>query len=165
MDANRAVFASAITLFLFWLLLSGSLAWDVLLIGALASALIARLMPASLSPLTEFRATPGGVIAAVTFLFVFLWELVKANLRLARIVLTPSLPIAPGFVKVRTKLTSRMGRLLLANAITLTPGTLTVELDGEWLFIHWVTAQADDVEAATAAIVTGFEKHLEAMYG
>jgi multicomponent Na+:H+ antiporter subunit E len=58
-----------------------------------------------------------------------------------------------------------MGRLLLANSITLTPGTLTVEMDGEWLYIHWVSVAADDIEAATAAIVSGFEAYLEVMYG
>jgi multicomponent Na+:H+ antiporter subunit E len=58
-----------------------------------------------------------------------------------------------------------MGRLMLANSITLTPGTLTVEMDGEWLYIHWVNVQSPDVEAATAEIVAGFERYLEVIYG
>ena len=89
----------------------------------------------------------------------------KSNLNLARIVLSPSLPLQPGIVKVRTRPKSRMGRLLLANSITLTPGTLTVEMLDEWLYIHWVTTESGDVEAATAAIVSGFEAYLEVMYG
>jgi multicomponent Na+:H+ antiporter subunit E len=80
-------------------------------------------------------------------------------------VLSPALPLNPGIVKVRTRLKSRMGRLLLANSITLTPGTLTVDIDGEWLYIHWVTVASADIEAATAAIVSGFEGYLEVMYG
>ena len=44
-------------------------------------------------------------------------------------------------------------------------GTLTVELAGEWLYIHWVTVEATDIEAATAGIVSGFERYLEVMYG
>ena len=92
-------------------------------------------------------------------------ELVKANGRLAKIVLSPSLPISPGFVKVRTKLKSRMGRLLLANSITLTPGTLTVEMEDEWLYVHWITMDAPDIDGATAEIVAGFERYLETMYG
>ena len=73
--------------------------------------------------------------------------------------------INPGIVKVRTKLKSQMGRLLLANSITLTPGTLTLELDGEWLYIHLVTTESTDLEAATKSIVAGFERYLEVMYG
>jgi len=73
--------------------------------------------------------------------------------------------VKPGIVKVRTRLKSRMGRLLLANSITLTPGTLTVELNGEWLYIHWVTVESADIEAATQNIVAGFERYLEVMYG
>ena len=87
----------------------------------------------------------------------FLRELFKSNLKMAAIVLSPSLPITPGIVKVRTRLKSRMGRLMLANSITLTPGTLTVEMTGEWLYIHCVTLGATDIEAATADIVSGFE--------
>ena len=66
---------------------------------------------------------------------------------------------------MRTRLTSRMGRLLLASSITLTPGTLTVALQGEWLYVHWVRVDADDIEGATASIVVGFERYLEVMYG
>ena len=88
-----------------------------------------------------------------------------SNFKLAGVVLSPNLPINPGIVKVRTRLKSRMGRLLLANSISLTPGTLTVELDGEWLYIHWVTMESTDIDAATASIVSGFEHYLEVMYG
>jgi multicomponent Na+:H+ antiporter subunit E len=58
-----------------------------------------------------------------------------------------------------------MGRLLLANSITLTPGTLTVDLDGDWLYIHWVRVESVDIDRATAEIVAGFERYLEVMYG
>jgi multicomponent Na+:H+ antiporter subunit E len=153
------------TLMLFWVLLNGSLAVDVLAVGALASALITLLFGRSLSVFAEFRATPAAFATAPIYLGYFLKELVKSNLSLAAIVLAPSLPLKPGIVKVRTKLKSRMGRLLLANSITLTPGTLTVELSGEWLYIHWVTVTSTDIEAATQSIVSGFERYLEVMYG
>jgi len=91
--------------------------------------------------------------------------MIKSNIRLATVVLDPALPINPGIVKVRTKLKRPMARLLLANSITLTPGTLTLELEGEWLYIHWVTVDSTDIEAATESIVAGFERYLEVMYG
>lgn len=152
-------------LFLFWLLLNASLATDIIAVGLIASLLIALLFGRSLSVFAEFRATPRAFATAVVYIVYFIKELVKSNLRLAAIVLSPSLPLKPGIVKVRTKLKSRMGRLLLANSITLTPGTLTVELDGEWLYIHWVTVESAAIDAATENIVAGFERYLEVMYG
>jgi multicomponent Na+:H+ antiporter subunit E len=153
------------TLLLFWLMLMGNLTADVLVVGVLASLVIALLYPNGLSFFTEFRATPQAFIAGIRYYGFFFAELVKSNLRLARIVLSPSLPISPGIVKVRTRLKTRMGRLMLANSITLTPGTLTVEMNGEWLYVHWVNVESTDVEAATASIVAGFERYLEVIYG
>lgn len=153
------------TLMLFWLMLSGTLTADVLLVGAVVSLLIALLYPNGLSFFTEFRFTPAAIVAGFRYYGYFFKELFKSNLTLAGIVLSPSLPIAPAIVKVRTKLKSRMGRLMLANSITLTPGTLSVELEGEWLYVHCVSVGATEVEAATAEIVSSFESYLEVMYG
>lgn len=153
------------TLLLFWLMLMGSLSFDVLVVGIVASLVIALLYRSGLSFFTEFRGTPAAYIAGLRYYAYFFTELVKSNLRLTAIVLSPSLPIKPGIVKVRTRLKSRMGRLMLANSITLTPGTLTVEMDGEWLYVHWVNVESDDIEAATTAIVAGFERYLEVIYG
>ncbi len=153
------------TLVVFWLLLNGSLASDVLVVGLMAALAITLLFRNGLSVVSEFRFTPQALMAAPAYVAYFLKELVKSNLKLAGIVLSPTLPLHPGIVKVRTRLKSPMGRLLLANSITLTPGTLTVEMEGEWLYIHWVTVEAEDTEAATASIVAGFERYLEVMYG
>lgn len=153
------------TLLLFWIMLMGSLAPDGLLVGVLVSLAIAVLFRDGLSFFTEFRATPEAFVAGLKYYGYFLKELVKSNLKLTAIVLSPDLPIRPGIVKVRTRLKSRMGRLMLANSITLTPGTLTVEVDGEWFYVHWVTVESDDIDAATAEIVAGFERYLEVMYG
>jgi multicomponent Na+:H+ antiporter subunit E len=153
------------TLLLFWLMLMGRLTADVLVVGALASLTIALLYPNGLSFFTELRATPEAFVAGLRYFGYFFKELVKSNLRLTAIVLSPSLPVKPGIVKVRTRLKTRMGRLMLANSITLTPGTLTVEMDGEWLYVHWVSVQSPDIDAATAEIVAGFERYLEVIYG
>jgi multicomponent Na+:H+ antiporter subunit E len=154
-----------LTLMLFWLMLVNSLAPDTLLVGALVSLSVALLYRGGLSFFTEFRATPAAFVAGVLYYAYFFRKLVQSNLRLAAIVLSPDLPVNPGIIKVRTRLKSRMGRLMLANSITLTPGTLSVELDGEWLYVHCVTVGALDTERATEEIVAGFEQYLEVMYG
>lgn len=88
-----------------------------------------------------------------------------ANLDMARRVLSPKLPINPGIVKVKTSLKSPMARLILADSITLTPGTFTVDIIDDFIYIHWVDVRSDDIEGATEAIVRKFEKYLEVMYG
>jgi multicomponent Na+:H+ antiporter subunit E len=161
----RNIVASFAVLMLFWIMLNGSIAGDVLLVGIVAAALIALLYRDGLSVVTEARFTPQAAAATVGYLGYFAKELVKSNLHIAAVVLDPKLPVHPGIVKVHTRLRSRMGRLLLANSITLTPGTLTVEIEDEWLYVHWVTMEAVDPEEATRQIVAGFEHYLEVMYG
>lgn len=165
MSRARSISVMFATLLLFWLMLMGRLTADVLVVGVVVSLVIALLFPSGLSFFTEFRATPAAFVAGVRYYGFFFKELVKSNLRLTAIVLSPSLPITPGIVKVRTRLKSRMGRLMLANSISLTPGTLTVEMDGEWLYVHWVSVESTDIDTATAEIVSGFERYLEVIYG
>lgn len=152
-------------LLLFWVLLNGSIAASTLLVGVIVAGVIVLFFSGTLSFLSGLRLTPEALRATVLYLGYFFKELVKANLNMARIVLSPSLPINPAIVKVRTKLTHPVGRLLLANSITLTPGTLSVEIKDDHLYIHWVVANSTDTEAATQEIVAGFEKYLEVMYG
>lgn len=154
-----------VALLLFWVLLNGSVASGVLIVGAIAAALIAISFRGHLGWFSELRLTPRALATTVAYVFYYLKELVKSNVNVASIVLSPDLPIKPGIVTVRTRLKSAMGRMLLANSITLTPGTLTVDLDGEFLHIHWVTVDSPDIEGATQAIVAGFERYLELMYG
>ncbi len=154
-----------VSLLIFWLLLNNSLAPDVLVVGIVVSLFITLVFQSGRSVLSDLNLSPRGIIATVIFILYFLKELIKSNIRLAGIVLAPSLPVNPGIVKVRTKLKSPVGRVLLANAITMTPGTLTVELHHEWLYIHWVTVDATDIDGATADIVSRFERYLEVMYG
>ena len=160
---NRVVLFA--TLLLFWLMLNGTLAVDSFIVGIIVSLSITLLFGRGLSFFTEFRLTPQAFIAGVKYYIYFFKELVKSNFKLAAIVLNPSLPIKPGIVKVRTKLKSKMGRLMLANSITLTPGTMTIEIEDEWIYVHCVTIESAEIDAATAEIVAGFESYLEVMYG
>ena len=153
------------SLLLLWLLLNNSLALDAVAIGIVVAGLVAWFLSANLSYLSGYRFTLKSMAATIGFFGFFILELVKANISMALIVLQPVLPIDPAIVRVRTSLKHPTARLLLANAITLTPGTLTVEVKDEWLYIHWVVAKTDDVEQATREIAAGFERYLEVMYG
>jgi len=74
-------------------------------------------------------------------------------------------PIKPGIVEVETKLKSKLGRMILANSITLTPGTLTVKVENDIFFIHSINVEHSDIEGATKDIVAKFEKYLKVIYG
>ena len=97
---------------------------------------------------------------------IFLWECAKANIDVAYRVLHPSLLINPGIVKVKTTLKTDTALTFLANSITLTPGTMTVDIDKSkgLLYIHWINVRAKDTEKATKLIVERFEKILHKIF-
>ena len=120
-----------ILLFLVWIGLTNSLDTQELIVGAVVAFVVAKFF-------TKDEKIDIGrlVIVYIKFLPIFLKNLVKSNIEVAKIVLTPELPINTGIVKLKTKLTNDHDKLLLANAITLTPGTITIELDNDDLYIH-----------------------------
>jgi len=154
-----------ITLFGIWLLLNNSLAPEILLSGLVISILLPFLFCGNCQVFTYLKLTPKSILYTFLFLLTFLKELVKANFDVARRVISPSLPIKPGIVEVKTKLQSKIARVVLADSITLTPGTFTLEMVDDSLFIHWIDVQSTDVEKSTKLIVEKFEKYLEVMYG
>jgi multicomponent Na+:H+ antiporter subunit E len=94
------------------------------------------------------------------YLIVFIVALIQSNFDVARRVLTPSLPINPGIVKFKTKLTTNYSKMVLANSITLTPGTLTVDIVDDTFYIHWIDVKTTDPEKAFTDIAEQFEKIL-----
>jgi multicomponent Na+:H+ antiporter subunit E len=145
-----------------WLLLAGSLHWQELLVGIPVAIAIAYLSLHKLQLLDGLLLTPALPWHLLRYLGVFLRALVEANVDMARRVLSPALPIRPAMVEVHTELRSPLGVLLLANSITLTPGTLTVEVSDDQLRIHWIDASpGEDLATTTRLIVERFEKPLK----
>jgi multicomponent Na+:H+ antiporter subunit E len=96
---------------------------------------------------------------------VFFWYVVVANLDVVYRVVHPDMPIHPGIVKVKTTLKNPAGRTMLANSITLTPGTLTVDItDDDYLYVHWINVKRDDIEGATKDVVARFETFLRRIF-
>lgn len=100
----------------------------------------------------------------ILYVPLFLWECFKANLDVAYRVLHPAMPINPGIVKVRTGLKTDIARTCLANSITMTPGTLTVDIKDEYLYIHWIYVRSKEMDRATEIIVARFEKILKRIF-
>ncbi len=161
----KNIVISSLILMTVWLLLNSNFEIVTLISGIVISVLLAFIFCTKCDVFTEVNITPKAFIYFISYFFVFAMELIKSNLDVARRVLTPSLPINPGIVEVKTKLKSKIGRMILANSITLTPGTLTIDIKEDRLFIHWVDVESDDIYEATKLIVKKFEKYLEVIYG
>lgn len=148
--------------YVLWLLLTGSFASEELVAGLLVS-LAATLLVADRPPiLAGIRLTPAAPWHLLRYLGTFAVALLHSNLDMARRVLSPSLPLRPAVVTVQTSLRSPLGRLVLANSITLTPGTLTVDVEEDRLLIHWIDCPpGTDLAGATNAIAASFERHLK----
>ena len=103
---------------------------------------------------------------SIVYIPVFLYYCLLANLDVAFRVLHPALPINPGIVKVKTKLRSKSGITALANSITLTPGTMSVDVEPEsgYIYVHWIFVRTQDIEKATEIIVRRFEKILKRIF-
>lgn len=104
------------------------------------------------------------VLFFFTYLVVLGEEIAKANLDVAYRVIHPKMPINPGIVVIKTGLKSDIGKMALANSITLTPGTFTLDVIGDNLLIHWIDVKAEEVEDATEAIGERFEKYLRVIF-
>lgn len=138
---------SVILLFAAWLMLTSSLHYQELIAGIIVSFALGFALN-SVIP----EGGKGNVVRRTLgmgrFLLVLAWEMIKANLDVAYRVLSPKMPIRPGIVKVRPGLESDMGRLLLSNAITLTPGTLSLDWDEDDLYIHWINVDEDNPDSS-----------------
>ncbi len=99
---------------------------------------------------------------------VFMWELIKANVNMALIALNPKLKIKPGFVKIPSEVVSEYGQAMLANSITLTPGTMTMDIvtqEGKtYYYIHWINVESEDPKEAGEAIKGTMEKWIRRIW-
>ena len=130
----------------FYLLLGDPFYWFDLVTGVAVAAIVA----VTLANVTFGQAPryPASIARTVRFgLYVpyLLWEIVKANVIIAIVILRPSMPVDPELVRVRTRVGGGLPLLALANSITLTPGTLVVRADDHDLIVHTLipAARAD----------------------
>ena len=148
------------TLFLFviWIGLTMSFSIQELTTGFIVSFIIAMLYVKNYPSSDNFRFRP---IAYIIYLFTFLKALVLANWDVAKRVIDPKLPINPGIVAIKTNLKEDYKKLMLANSITLTPGTITMRVDDDTLFIHWIDVVTSDIKEASEEIAGDFERTLK----
>jgi multicomponent Na+:H+ antiporter subunit E len=146
---------------IFWLMLTFEFTPSNLIVGAVASLICSLFFGTFFVKNVSKLLQPRRYFWFIVYLGVFIWECIKANLDVAYRVLHPAMPIRPGIVKVKTTLKSDMAKMLLANSITMTPGTISVDIIGEYLYIHWIYVRSEDPEVYTGIITGAFEKYIK----
>lgn len=146
---------------IFWLLLTCKFTVPNLIVGSIASVICSAIFTRSYFNNVYKFLQPHRYFWFLIYLFIFIWECIKANLDVAYRVLHPAMPIRPGIVKVKTTLKSDFAKTLLANSITMTPGTITVDIIGDDMYIHWIYIRSEDPEVYTKIITGAFEKYIK----
>lgn len=148
-----------ILLLLIWFIFNGKITLEITVLGIILCALIyffmCRFMDYSLKKDISLMRR------SVSFLYytgVLIVEIIKSNLQVMHLTLTDREIVEPVIISYRTRLRSKLGRVILANSITLTPGTITISLEEDELVIHCLDKTiAEGIENST------FEQLLERM--
>lgn len=146
---------------IFWLLITFRITVPNIITGSVASALTSAIFARYYFNNVYKYLQPARWFWFLIYLIVFLWACIKANFDVAYRVLHPAMPIKPGIVKVRTTLRSEFAKTILANSITMTPGTITVDIIENDFYIHWIYVSSDDPEVYTKKITGNFEKYIK----
>lgn len=126
----------------FYLALGSFSAFDIVTGGVTAAIVAATLQRVSFETSPTARRVPGLGLRLLIYAPYLLWQIVIANFRIAYVVLHPDLPIDPSVDEFEAAVWGGAAVTTLANSITLTPGTLTVEADGRLLHVHSLTESA-----------------------
>lgn len=138
---------------LLWMTLTATFTPSNFIIGFVLTYLLMGLLQRPLGTSSYFAK----IHSIFRFIFFFIWQLTKANLRVAYIVLSPRLRVRPGIVAIQLDAETAAEVTMLANLITLTPGTLSLDVssDRRVLYVHAI--DIDDVERFKQEIKSGFE--------
>lgn len=145
-----------ILLFIFWILLNGRFTADagmlqIVVVGVVVAALaywfahkaLGYTLKSEIKLLSKFPIL-------IAYFFLLIKEIIVANIQMMKIVTSKKAEIHPMMVKIKVPLKTRFARVLLANSITLTPGTITAELEGDEFIVHCVdTAFSEGMESSS----------------
>ncbi len=131
----------ALVLFALWLLLSGHYVPLLIGLGALSVLLVVTI--ALRMNVVDREGHPIHLSPKALLYWPWLaWEIVKSNVDVARRILSPTLPISPTVIRLKASQKSELGKVIYANSITLTPGTVSIDIDGDKIEVHALTREA-----------------------
>ncbi len=160
---TNSILITFLFLFALWLLFTFSLDPFSLLLGGIFSLTIALFTHDLFVEKDEkiHRGIPRFEFFLL-YIFVVLWEIYLASFNVVYRVIT--MKINPGIIKIRTRLKSNFARALLANSITLTPGTVTVDLQKDYLYVHWLAVKTQNSHKAARIIKGSYEAQLKRIF-
>jgi len=149
---------------LFWLLITLSLSLANILTGIVAAGVTSLLFGKYFVTRVGAFLEPQRYGWLVVYIFIFLWECIKANFDVAYRVLHPAMPIKPGIVKVELEIKTDLARTMLANSITMTPGTIAVDVIGDVMYVHWIYISSEDPNVYSRKVSGRFEKYIKKIF-
>jgi multicomponent Na+:H+ antiporter subunit E len=152
--------------FLIYIVFSGSVSGYDIVTGAATSVLVSVLSTPLVKRYGGLRNVRGFIkLIQFGLRYAFIDE-VRAHADLVRRIYHPSLPMKPAFVKIPIKeVKTGFGITLIANSITNTPGTVTVDVGGNWLLVHWIDAEELEPEKVRERVSRVFESYAKEVFG
>lgn len=174
--AVKRILATFICTWIVWILFAGAIHpsedifYQELLVGGISAAFVSGIS------YELFTRDPGSMMNPkkwgylIAYIPAYIWQEIKSHLNVAYRILHPSLPLKPAIVRLPTELKSDVGLTALANSITMTPGTLTVNINPEEegkseLYVHWISAGSVDTEKAKKEVGEPLERFLRGGLG
>lgn len=153
-----------IILFGIWLLFTFNLSTSNIITGGIASFITTLFFGKHFINPGWRIIHPHRYLWLLLYLIIFTWECIKANFDVAYRVLHPAMPIKPGIVKVKLNLKTNIAKSILANSITMTPGTISVDLVGDYLYVHWIYVSSFDPETYSRKVAGRFEYYIRKIF-
>jgi len=150
----------SLALWIIWLLLNNTVAAGHILLGALLAIFIPWFTSAFWPENVQIRRP----LLLAKFVAVVIYKILVANVIVARLILTRQDKLQPGFLQVPLELTSPLAISLLANTISLTPGTVTCDLSDDYSYLLIHALHIEDASETIAEIKNQFEKPLKEIF-
>ena len=130
-----------IAIFLFWFALSGMTSVNILFLGLISSLFIAYIVNKMDLIDHEVSFHNFNISKLIMYFFWLLREIIVSNLKVCLYIITPNKKINPEIIKIKSRQNSEFANVLYANSITLTPGTVTIDVDKNNFTVHTLDAQ------------------------
>ncbi|TVQ13066.1 MAG: hypothetical protein EA361_10115 [Bacteroidetes bacterium] len=149
---------------LFWMLLTWSVSIDSVIAGAgvalLTTVIFGKYFYTSIYKLRQFRR----FWMVIPFLAFFTWQAIKANLDVAWRVIQYKIPIRPAIIKTPLTVKTELARAILSCALTMTPGTIVIDIRDDFLYVHWIYVDAKDPDSYALNRIRKFERYIQIIF-
>lgn len=146
-------------MFLLWIIFNSKLNWEIVAFGVVISLALAWFVQHFIAPGLTMKKQWGvlkRLPAFVRYAGLLVWEIIKANFSVMQLILSDRVIVSPKLARFTTRLDTRAARAALADSITLTPGTITVHMQGDEYLVHCL-----DESMESGLVGSDFEKQLQ----